>query len=84
MTQEAPMRGMWRRFIHMLIKSKLPYFWMAAAFLFSIAKSTVELVIPVNIAKDVEKNDPRKFVSRITTDTTLVTALSLPRVPTKS
>ena len=134
MTQKASMKGMWSRFIHMLVKSKLPYLWMAAAFLFNIAKSSIELIIPLNIAKvlgnelsvtllltifglgllnatltlasevfknialqkidrnmqrmsikkllwlklkDIEKNDPREFVSRITTDTTMVSALLL-------
>ena len=134
MTQKASMKGMWSRFIHMLVKSKLPYLWMAAAFLFNIAKSNIELIIPLNIAKvfgnelsvtllltifglgllnaaltlasevfknialqkidrnmqrmsiqkllwlklkDIEKNDPREFVSRITTDTTLVSSLLL-------
>lgn len=134
MTNKVSMKGIWRRFIHMLVKSKLPYLWMAAAFLFNIGKSSVELIIPVNIAKvlgaelsvslllvifglgvlnaaltvasetfknialqkidrnmqrmsiakifwlklkDIEKDDPREFVSRITTDTTLVSTLLL-------
>ncbi len=134
MNQRTEMKGMWGRFLRMLVQSKLPYFWMAAAFAFNIAKSTVELAIPVKLAqvlgndlsvallmtifglgvlnaalslasevlqnislqkidrnmqrmslkkiiwlklKDIEKNDPRELVSRITTDTTLVSSLMM-------
>lgn len=134
MTKSTSMKGIWGRFTSMLIKSKLPYLWMAAAFLFNIIKSNIELIIPINIAKvlgnelsisllvtifalgllnalltlasevfknialqkidrnmqrmsiakifylklrEIEKSDPRELVSRITTDTTLVSALLL-------
>lgn len=131
---EVAKKGIWGRFIHMLVRSKLPYAWMIAAFVFSIVKSSIELIVPQQIAKvlgnelsvslllvifvlgllnaiftfsaetvknialqkidrnmqrmgiakifylklkDVEKNDPRELVSRITTDTTFVSTLLL-------
>lgn len=134
MEKEVPAKGIWSRFIHMLVQSKLPYLWMAAAFLFNITKSNIELILPQQIAKvlgselsvslllaifflgilnsalaltaevvknialqkidrnmqrmslaklfylkikDVEKNDPRELVSRITSDTAFVSGLLL-------
>ncbi len=50
MVKERKKKYIWRKFVDMLLRSKLPWLWMLGAFAINLAKTQLDLLLPEKLA----------------------------------